>query len=82
MTTCKPLVVAAILAVVINGYPFVMAFVVGSEAWQQGGWAVLFLTIPVGLGMLLVGGAMSLRRRLQLRGLPPSCQKTWCWEAP
>lgn len=59
--------IAALVAVVINGYPFFMAFVVGSEGWQQGGWALLFVTIPLGLVLLLVGGVMSVRRRLQDR---------------
>lgn len=57
--------IAALVTVMINGYPFFMAFVVGSEGWQQGGWALLFLTIPLGLVLLLAGTVMSIRRRLR-----------------
>ena len=50
-----PFSIACVLAVLINLYPWFMAFDVGDEAWIQAGWALYFMTIPIGLGLIALG---------------------------
>jgi hypothetical protein len=55
MKTWTPLLISLVLAVILNAYPLVMAFVVQAEGWVQGGWAVYFFTVPLG-GILIMSG--------------------------
>lgn len=60
METWKPLLIGLGIAVALNAFPYVMAFVIRVEGWAQIGWIFYLLTIPIGLLCIAVGLVISL----------------------
>ncbi|MBX3051221.1 MAG: hypothetical protein KF753_07110 [Caldilineaceae bacterium] len=67
MKTWLPFLIALVVTVVMNAFPFFMAFVVGDEDWAQAGWAFYFFTIPLGALLLALGFVISLILYLRRR---------------
>ncbi|MCY0967120.1 hypothetical protein [Parathalassolituus penaei] len=55
MKTWTPFKLATLLAVLINAFPLLMAFVVQADGWKETGWVMYMLLIPAGLGLMLLG---------------------------
>jgi hypothetical protein len=55
-----PFKLAFYSSVLMNVFPAFMAFVVQAEGWAQAGWAFYFLTIPLSVALLLIGGVVSI----------------------
>ena len=60
MKTWTPLIVGVVITLLLNAFPWFMAFVIQAPGWAQAGWAYYFFTIPAGVVLLLLGLIISL----------------------
>jgi hypothetical protein len=60
VASCLPLIIAVVLAILINVYPYFRAFGMGDESYVRAGWALYFITVPAAGVLVLVGLVFSL----------------------